>query len=359
MKKSMTSRERVVTAMHRGVPDRVPLNYESNHGLNLRLRKHFGLDANDHEGVLERLQVDFRGAHAPYVGKPLHAPREDCTVNSEWGYRTRWIEHSTGGYSDFCDFPLKDATDEEIAAWPLPSPDDYDYSVIATRCAKFPDHALSVGDPGMGDIINSTGFLLGVERIMMEIIDPDSVVQELIDRRTAQGLARMERSLEAGKGRIDFLWLGEDLGTQRGPLISLDTYRQFIKPRQKKFADLAKSYNIPVMLHSCGASSWVYGDLVEIGITVVDTLQPEAVGMSPATLKKDWGDKLAFHGCISTAGVVATGTVEDTRRDVRDTLDIMMPGGGYCLAPTHSLQDNSPTENVLAMYETALEYGKY
>jgi len=355
----MTSRERVVTAFHRGEPDRVPLNYETNPAIHARLCKHFGLRGLERDPLLECLQTDFRAVAAPYVGKPLHAPSDDCHVSPEWGWRTRWIEHSTGGYDEFSSFPLIDADAEQIAAWPLPSPDDYDYSFVPARCAQHPDRALYTGHGSIGDILNTTGFLMGVERIMMEIIDPDSPVQALIDRRMAQGLACMERTLEAAKGRIDFLFLGEDLGTQRGPIISMDTYRRFIKPRQKKFVDLAKAYGIPVLVHSCGSSTWVYGEFVEIGVSVVEALQPEAAGMSPATLKKDWGDKLAFHGAISTAGALATGTVEDMRRDVRDTLYIMMPGGGYCLAPTHALQDNSPTENVLAMYETALEYGRY
>jgi uroporphyrinogen-III decarboxylase len=96
-----------------------------------------------------------------------------------------------------------------------------------------------------------------------------------------------------------------------------------------------------------------------MGITAVDTLQPEAANMSPRYLKERFGGRLAFHGCISTAGPVANGSVADVVEDVRQTLEIMMPGGGYCLAPTHQLQDNSPTENVVAMYRAAREYGKY
>jgi len=76
-------------------------------------------------------------------------------------------------------------------------------------------------------------------------------------------------------------------------------------------------------------------------------------------LKKRYGDRLAFHGCISTAGPVAYGTAEEAVADVRQTLEIMMPGGGYALAPTHQLQDNSPTQNVVAMYDTAKELGCY
>jgi uroporphyrinogen decarboxylase len=96
-----------------------------------------------------------------------------------------------------------------------------------------------------------------------------------------------------------------------------------------------------------------------MGIRAVDTLQPEAKDMAPEYLKRRFGGRLAFHGCISTAGPVAWGTVREVVDYCRRTLDIMMPGGGYCFAPTHQLQDNSPTENVVAMYETVREYGAY
>ena len=81
--------------------------------------------------------------------------------------------------------------------------------------------------------------------------------------------------------------------------------------------------------------------------------------MSPAYLKRRSGDRLAFHGCISTAGPLAYGSPEDVAANVRETLEVMMPGGGYVLAPTHQVQDNTPTENVLAMYEAAREFGRY
>ncbi|MBT5533135.1 hypothetical protein HOK31_08745 [Candidatus Poribacteria bacterium] len=116
---------------------------------------------------------------------------------------------------------------------------------------------------------------------------------------------------------------------------------------------------MPVIIHCCGSSSWAFDDFIEMGIDVVDTLQPEAANMAPAYLKGRYGDKLSFHGCISTAGPVATGSVQDTVDDVRETLDIMMPGGGYAMSPTHQLQDNSLTENVVAMYDTAREHGRY
>jgi uroporphyrinogen decarboxylase len=355
----MTSKERVLTTFARQVPDRVPINYADNPGLRERLLKHFGLAAGDQEGLHQRLGVDFRFAWTPYTGPRLHPEIPDRQVDALWGMRKKWVGHESGGYWDFCDYPLKDAPAEVFDAWPMPAPDDFDYSLTTALCRQQAGFALHIGHAGYGDILNSSGMLMGVEQAMMDIIDPDAPLQRFTDRRLAVQLGILERQLVAGRGGIDFLWIGEDLGTQRGPIISLETYRRFIKPRHQKFVDLAKSFNIPVMIHCCGSSSWAFDDFIEMGIGVVDTLQPEAKDMAPAYLKKRYGDRLAFHGMISTAGPVAYGTVADVVRNCRETLEIMMPGGGYAFAPTHQLQDNSPTENVVAMYETARQYGRY
>lgn len=118
----------------------------------------------------------------------------------------------------------------------------------------------------------------------------------------------MERLIEKCKDHLDFIWLGEDLGTQIAPMISLELYRKHIKPIHKQFADLANSYHLPAIIHTCGSSSWAYEDFIEIGIRGVDTLQPEAKNMSPAYLAEKFGGRLNFRGCISTAGALAYGT---------------------------------------------------
>jgi len=350
----MTSKERVLTAFANREPDRVPINYMSNPGIHRRLVEHFkGRD------LLEALGVDFRGVGVPYTGPRLHGEIPGRSVDPEWGIHTRWMEHGSGGYQDFCDFPLRDADEEAVNAWPMPSPDDYDYGGVAETCRRDAAFAVHVGDPGLGDIINSTGFLCGMERVLEGLLTADPAILRLVDRRLAVRLEVTRRTIEAGRGGIDFVWMGEDLGSQNLPLISPELYRRHLRPRHQELVDMAKSFRLPVMVHTCGSSSWVYGDFIEMGITAVDTLQPEAKDMSPAYLKRKFGGRLAFHGCISTAGAVAFGTTGEVRDEVRKTLEIMMPGGGYCLSPAHQLQDNSPTPNVLAIYETAHQYGRY
>jgi len=356
----MTSRERVLTAFARNAPDRVPVNYMANAGIDRRLKEHFGLPLDDSEGLRQALGVDFRGVGVPYRGPKLHEdiPERGVKVD-DWGIHRRWIEHETGGYWDYCDFPLQDATEEEIAEWPMPSPDDFDYSLVSDYCERNRDYAIYVGGTGQADVINKGGMLRGTEQSLIDLIAEDKAGMLLTRRRTSIQIEILRRTLNAAAGAIDFLWMGEDLGTQIAPLISLELYRTTIRPVHQQFVDLAKSFDIPVMIHSCGSSSWAYEDFVDMGITVVDTLQPEAKDMAPEYLKRQFGGRLAFHGCISTAGPVATGTVKETVDYCRRTLGVMMPGVGYCFAPTHLLQDNSPTDNVVAMYETAREYGRY
>ncbi|MEZ5276942.1 MAG: uroporphyrinogen decarboxylase family protein [Opitutaceae bacterium] len=354
----MTSKERVKRAFAHREPDRVPIDYLGNPGIDRRLKDHFGLQPDDDAGLRDALQVDFLGVDPDYAGPELHAPVPGRTIDI-WGIHRMWIEHDSGGYWDYCDFPLQNAGMEEIEAWPFPSPDDFDYDAMATRCAAESDRYVMLGHPGFGDIINMTSMLRGMETVLMDLAGGEPETLRLIERRIDIQLEMMRRALQAARGSIDLIWIGEDLGTQIGPLVSPALFRAHIRPQLEKFVRLAHEHGLPTMVHSCGSSSWAYPDFIEMGVQVVDTLQPEAVRMAPAWLKSAYGADLSFHGCISTAGPVASGSREETIASVEEVLRIMMPGGGYALSPTHMLQDNSPTENVLAVYETALKMGRY
>ena len=142
-------------------------------------------------------------------------------------------------------------------------------------------------------------------------------------------------------------------------MISMDLYRKRLKPIHKQFIDLAAAHGLPVIIHTCGSSSWVYEDFLEMGVRGVDTLQPEAANMSPAYLAEHFGGRLNFRGCISTAGPLAYGTEADVDEACRQTLNTLMPYRGYHFAPTHAIQDNTPAENAIAMYNAAHRYGQY
>jgi len=358
MKPQLTSKERVRQAFNYQEPDRVPINYFANPEIDARLKRHFNLKKTDDEGLRQALQVDFRSVNPPYVGHPLHEQVPDRVVNL-WGIHMRWIEHGEGGYWDYCDFPLKDADLEAILNWPLPDPDDFDYAAAAAEAKKYGQYWVNTGGAGTGDIINHTSMLRNMEQVLVDLMTDNEVTLTYLDRRLKIEIEILERTLEAAKGLIDMVWLGEDLGTQKGPMISKRLYRKHLRPRHQAYVDVAKQFDLPVIFHTCGSSSWVYEDFIEMGVNIVDTLQPEAKDMSPEYLVEHFGGRLAFHGCISTTGMLSFGTPQDVVADVGHTLEIMKPGGGYALSPTHQIQDNSPTENVVAMYAAALEMGVY
>ena len=168
--------------------------------------------------------------------------------------------------------PLRDADLETVEAWPMPSPDDFDYNAVRDFCKTHRDYYLMVGNPGAGDMINTAGMIRSVEQVLVDLMSDEPACLRFMDRKNESQLKMLERALEAAHGEIDLLWLGEDLGTQRAPLISKALFRKHIRPRHQVFVDLAKHFGIPVMMHSCGSSSWAYDDFIEMGITVVDNV---------------------------------------------------------------------------------------
>ena len=236
------------------------------------------------------MSVDFRSVGVLYNGPRLHEQLPERQVDPLWGSHTRWIENPSGGYWDYCDFPLKDADEEQVARWPLPDPDSFDYSGVEKSCRQYDPYATYV--LCYGDYINGNGFLRSMETTLIDLVTDNPAGQLLAERRFKIQAGITERILDRAKGRIDFVWLGEDLGTQIGPMISMKSFRKYVLPQYKMLVDLANAYGAKTMIHTCGSSSWAYEDFIALGVNAVDTLQPECKNMSPNILSTiltgDW-----------------------------------------------------------------------
>jgi uroporphyrinogen decarboxylase len=357
-KETMNAKTRVRRTFNHEKTDRVTIGYDANPGIHQRFKEALGV--NSDEDLRQALGVDYRGIGAPYTGKPLFQEIPGRMRNGLEGSISRWVEHSNGGYWDFCDFPLKDASEEAFASFPVPNPDDFDYKAALDRAKAIgKEMGLFIGGAGIPDIINSNGRLMGMEDVLCHLITAYEPAMAFMHRRADFQFGMLERLLDTCGEYIDFVWFGEDMGTQIAPRVSRQLYLDVMKPIHKKFFDLANAHKKPCIIHTCGSSSWVYNDLIEMGVTGVDTLQPEAVNMSPEYLKAHFGSRLCYRGCISTAGPLSFGTAAEVTETVKNTLRIMMEGYGYHFAPTHQIQDNTPTENVIAMYQAAHHYGVY
>jgi uroporphyrinogen decarboxylase len=155
--------------------------------------------------------------------------------------------------------------------------------------------------------------------------------------------------------------LCDDLSTQRGPFISPDLYRRFFKHRQRRLIDaIRRKTDAKVMMHICGAARAFIPDLIDIGVDVLNPVQISAKGMDAEALKRDFGADISFWGGVcDPQRTLPFGSADEVRREVRRHIDLLAPGGGFVFAPVHNIQDGVPAENVLAMFETAHQYGAY
>ncbi|MBT3292157.1 MAG: uroporphyrinogen decarboxylase, partial [Victivallales bacterium] len=154
---------------------------------------------------------------------------------------------------------------------------------------------------------------------------------------------------------VDALMFGDDWGDQRGVILGPERWRKFIKPCWARVYQAVHDAGKIVMSHSCGSVAEIIPDLIEIGLDVLESVQPEAAGMNPYTLKKQWGDKITFWGCLGSQSTIAFGSPAEIQSEVQRLCREMGKGGGYILAPAKSLQPETPTENAVALIEAFTE----
>ncbi|MEM2885644.1 MAG: uroporphyrinogen decarboxylase family protein, partial [Thermoproteota archaeon] len=202
--------------------------------------------------------------------------------------------------------------------------------------------------------------LRGLEKSLVDPLARPEFTRHLLDRIADFLYGQHLRMFEACDGLIDVTQVTDDFGTQVGPMISLEVFREFYKPHMRRFVDLAHGFGIKVFHHDDGAIRPFIPDLVEVGIDVLNPLQHNCPGMELEGLKRDFGSELCFHGGVDNQRVLAFGTPEEVREEVRRCIDALAcDGTGYVLAPCHNIQALTPVESIVAMYDEAQKYGKF
>ncbi len=342
-------KERFKLTINHQQPDRPPIQIYVTPEIHDRLVEYF--DGQDYNDLFE---VDFRFVNP--IGGPqpgLSDPGKGVDDRDIWGVGYKAVTNDAGGvYYEAVDLALaRITTMDECNAYPWPDPDEYDYSTIEEQAERLKDFVVCVGNAGIPDIINGVGRGRGMEQVLVDIATQNEVGIAIIDKRVAFYYEWCKRCLEAGKGKIDVLCLGEDLGSQIGPTMSPATFDEFFRPRLQMFIDLAHSYGIPAMMHSCGSTRRLQSRLIDMGLEILDAVQPEPVEMDPESLKAEFGDKLTYCGMISTQKTLPHGTEEECRAEARHRIEVIGKDGGYIFAPAHAIQPDTPLNNVLAIYE--------
>ncbi len=351
----MTSRERLLTAMRRDTPDRIPYTFDATAECAQALCQHLGLsDAAEIPGYFgcDRFSNLTHLTGAPHIRWNLPTEGPDGTRLTIWGTPMKYVSYSTGGYWEYDTPPLAQMDSvAEIDSYAWPNPDRVTFAPLPADGSWRTRHTEAVF--GEGSFIGPFGIawqVRGMENLMMDMIADPAMVDAIVSHIEAFTLPLLERCLQTYAGALDYVGCGDDFGTQLGLLISREHFQRFFAPSLQRHFALAKSYGVTCYQHCCGAIAEIIPDLIDCGIEVLNPIQVTATGMEPAWLKREFGQHLAFHGAIDIQQTLPTGTPEDVRREVCARIEQLGPNG-YILAPSHSMQVDIPPENIVAMYD--------
>jgi uroporphyrinogen decarboxylase len=212
-----------------------------------------------------------------------------------------------------------------------------------------------------GNVIEAGQDLRGWAQFLMDMAGDPEFVHTMLDRLTETHISNLERYLEAAGDYIQIIQMGDDMGTQAAPQISLDMYREFIKPRHTTIYQYVREHSdVAVFLHSCGSIYELIPDLIEAGVQILNPVQTSATGMEPQRLKDEFGDRLVFWGGgCDTQTVLPTATTEEIREHVYTRMQIFKPGGGFVFNQIHNVQADVPIGNLVDMLDAAREFAAY
>jgi uroporphyrinogen decarboxylase len=375
----ITSRERVLCALSHEEPDRVPIFFGTSGATTMlvpgyeRLKTHLGIEnetrslsqtlqyARLDEEVMERFGSDGR----PLVPRPTPSVlRRDISERAfvdEWGIT--WQMQPGSLYYEVADAPLRGLSTDDLERYPWPDLAHPD------RFAGLAEEARTLREETPYAVVYVSGvspfeqiyMLRGLDAWLLDFATDPDVVHLLMRKVTDLMLAGVTRFLEAAGPYIDVLVMGDDLGTQKAPMISPAMYRRMIKPYHAELIAAIKSRTkAKIFFHSDGNIYRLLGDLIEVGVDLLNPVQVSAGDMGDtARLKREFGNRLAFCGAVDTQWALPYGTPDDVRREVRRRIKDLAPGGGYVLAAVHCIQPDVPPENVCALFEEALIAGRY
>lgn len=342
----MTSRERVLTALRHEQPDRTPRDFWAEPPAWKRLFAHVG--HSDKDKLLDSLGVDVRHLDAP-------APPERAigggVFQNFWGERfvyqpTPWGPLREDGKGALAG--AKSFAELEVFDWP--TPDCLDRSQLKEQCRRYERHALLYG---FADIWQRPALVRGWEEMFVDMAERPEWVHFLCRTFTDFYLEDYARAADITDGRIDLYLVISDLGSQRGPLISLPMFREFVAPYLKEMVERIHSLGGRAMFHSCGMVRPFIPDLIELGVDVLDPIQPTGPEMQPEGLKRDFGGRLTFHGGMDMQNLLPHATPAQVEAEARRYCELAGARGGYILAPAHLFQPDVPPENILAVYRGA------
>jgi uroporphyrinogen decarboxylase len=346
----MNPYERVVHALERRQPDRVPFDFWAVPETIATLKNY--LKTKDEEELLQLLGIDCRTLGPDYIGpKPEEFP--DGTYYTEWGSHRRVVRNEYSSYEEYASYPLAQAASRsDVETWPRwPKPEYFDWSHLVDKIKTINSNIRYHIRVDVGGIFESAWAIYGMDHFLTGLYDNPDIPCAIMDCYTDLMIQNVQRMMDAGAGLIDMVYTYDDVAGQNGLLMSQAMWRKFILPRHLRLNKVIKQYGVKILYHSCGAVYPLIGALIaEMGIDALNPLQPRARMMDMSKIKNEFGNNVAFHGAIDLQQTLPFGSQEDVVSEVRDRCNTLGKGGGYICTSAHYLQADVPVENILAMY---------
>lgn len=349
---TMTSRERWLALLEGRTPDRIPTDYWATGEVTRRLLAE--LNCTSEQDLLETLHIDrpiSLGARRTVTEFPGD-PEADI-----WGVRHRMVDYGSGQYSEADSHPLAEARSvEEIHAFPWPDPDAHDWDDFHAQ-VKALDGKRLVRCGGYEPFLRYCQ-MRGMEQAYMDLATEPDIAEAIFQHLFEYHYHVNRTMLERADGAADIIYLAEDLGSQESLLMSREMIAHYILPNLKRMAEMARGFGCHIFYHSDGAIRPVIRDLIDVvGVEMLNPIQWRCAGMERGGLVRDFGGELVFHGAVDNQQTLAFGSADDVRDEVLENIRIFS-GSRWVCAPCHNIQPVSPTENIVAMYETIHEHGR-
>lgn len=381
----MKPRERVVAALNHQEPDRIPIDLGATIVTSIvkktyvELKQHLGLPLEEikmldyvqqlpyvDEALLQRFDVDFRLVQLPAataVGVDIFEEGNYYAFIDRWGSKLH-MPKDGGLYFDWVEFPIKEPTMAALDNyhWPRPDPDEVN-ARLGEQARYLYDHTnyALVGSAVIGGgIFEQPARVMGLQNFFMALIAEPKFADRLMEQITDIYIESCDNYLDHVGRYIQVFTFWDDVAGQNGWLIKPDLYRKLIKPKQRRLVEaIKKKTDAKLFYHSCGATRGLIPDLIEIGFDILNPVQVSAKGMHTKELKAEFGRDITFWGGIDTQRVLPFGRPQDVVDEVKHRIDDLAPGGGFVFAAVHNIQALVPPANIVTMFDTALEYGKY
>lgn len=359
----MTHRERVLAALSHKTPDRVPKTAGFTPPVLEVFRRQTG--ARD---PAEHFDYDVRGAGLnPPNGEraelfkryyPPELLNRGLRIDPEWGYG---MLHGSFHHFFRYAFPLPNVKSaDDLKGYPFPDlsmPERW--KGVRERVERLHQQGYAVvgGCVGGVDTIFEPAWMLrGDTQLLVDFHENPALANALLDKTTEITIDGSVRLAQTG---VDILVTAMCIGTQRGLLMSPKTWREFLKPRLAALIEAVKAARPDVLIffHSDGKIDAIIEDLIEIGVDILNPVQPEC--MDPEQIKRDFGKDLSFWGTVGTQSIFPFGTPTEMKEYVKKRIEVVGAGGGLLIAPSQSLEPEVPWENIVAFFEAVEEYGRY